>query len=97
MTPSSGVLRPGTSQTVTVAVTADAAQGSHPVPVSFADSTGKALPGSTIGVTVPAADGAATVCDTLGATDTECGLQRLDNDDGRSKRAPSRAARPAPR
>ncbi|MDT7800203.1 MAG: hypothetical protein QOI78_3636 [Actinomycetota bacterium] len=91
VTPSSGVLRPGTSQPVTVAVAADAPQGSHPVPVSFA---GGAIPGSTIGVTVPAADGAATVCDTLGVTDTECGLQRLDNDDGRST-AGTVAGRPA--
>jgi hypothetical protein len=34
---------------------------------------------------VPAADGRATVCDTLGVTDTECGLQRLDNADGHTQ------------
>jgi hypothetical protein len=33
-------------------------------------------------VTVPAADGAATACDTLGTTDTECGLRLRDNGDG---------------
>jgi predicted alpha-1,2-mannosidase len=84
VTPSSGVLRPGSSAGVTVAVAADATSGYHPVPVGFTDAAGHALPGGTITVTVPAADGKATTCDTLGASDTECGLQRLDNGDGHS-------------
>jgi hypothetical protein len=82
VTPSSGVLNGRQTQPVTIAVAADTPSGYHPVPISFNDG---ALPGGTITVTVAAADGRATVCDTLGATDTECGLQRRDNDDGRSE------------
>jgi predicted alpha-1,2-mannosidase len=85
VTPSSGVLRGPASQPITVAIAADAPSGYHPLPVSFTDEAGRTLPGGTITVTVAAADGRATVCDTLGATDTECGLQRLDNGDGHSE------------
>ncbi|MFI6096476.1 GH92 family glycosyl hydrolase [Lentzea sp. NPDC051213] len=84
VTPSSGVLR-GQTQAITVAVAADTPSGYHPVPVTFTDESGRALPGGTITVTVAAADGQATVCTILAATDTECGLQRRDNDDGRSE------------
>ncbi|WP_052684530.1 GH92 family glycosyl hydrolase [Lentzea aerocolonigenes] len=83
VTPSSGVLSGRASQQVTVAV--NAPSGYHSVPVHFTDETGRALPGGTIKVTVPAADGRATVCADLAATDTECGLQRLDNGDGHSE------------
>ncbi|WP_394619902.1 GH92 family glycosyl hydrolase [Lentzea sp. JNUCC 0626] len=82
VTPSSGVLNGRQTQQVTIAVAADTPSGYHPVPISFNDG---ALPGGTITVTVAAADGRATTCVTLAATDTECGLQRRDNDDGRSE------------
>ncbi|MGW6928942.1 hypothetical protein ACWGE0_02685 [Lentzea sp. NPDC054927] len=82
VTPSSGILRGRNTQAITVAVAGDTPSGYHPVPVTFNDG---ALPGGTITVTVAAADGRATVCTTLAATDTECGLQRRDNDDGRSE------------
>jgi Glycosyl hydrolase family 92 len=89
VTPASGVLNvaPGgrASEPVTVGIAADAPSGYKPVPVSFTDAAGDSLPGGTITVTVPAADGRATVCDTLGVTDTECGLQRLDNADGHTQ------------
>jgi predicted alpha-1,2-mannosidase len=89
VSPSSGVLHVAggsrASDPVTIKIAADAPSSYHPVPVSFINAAGRSLPGGTITVTVPAADGRATVCDTLGTTDTECGLQRLDNADGHSQ------------
>jgi hypothetical protein len=86
VTPPSGTLDLTHADTATLPVTIAVAQntpsGYHPVTVDFRTADGKALPGSAVVVTVPAADGAATACDTLGATDTECGLRLRDNGDG---------------
>jgi predicted alpha-1,2-mannosidase len=86
VTPSSGTLDLSHAAAATVPATIAVAQGTpsgyHPVKVTFVTGDGKALPGGAVVVTVPAADGAATACDTLGATDTECGLRLRDNGDG---------------
>ncbi|MFJ4923159.1 GH92 family glycosyl hydrolase [Streptomyces sp. NPDC088725] len=86
VTPSSGTLdlsRAATAKApVTIKVAKDTPSGYHPVKVTFRTAGGTTLPGGTVVATVPAADGAATVCDSLGATDTECGLRRRDNGDG---------------
>lgn len=86
VTPASGTLDLTHATTadvpVTIAVAQGTASGYHPVKVSFRTADGKALPGGAVVVTVPAADGAATACDTLGTTDTECGLRLRDNGDG---------------
>ncbi|MEV5750457.1 GH92 family glycosyl hydrolase [Actinoallomurus sp. NPDC052308] len=86
VTPSSGTLdltHAGTAHVpATIAVAQGTASGYHPVKVMFHAADGTTLPGGTVVVTVPAADGAATACDTLGATDTECGLRLRDNGDG---------------
>jgi predicted alpha-1,2-mannosidase len=86
VTPSSGTLDLTHARTaavpVTIAVARDTASGYHPVKVGFRTADGRTLPGGAVVVTVPAADGAATACDTLGATDTECGLRLRDNGDG---------------
>lgn len=86
VTPSSGTLDLTHADTVHVPVTIAVAQGTasgyHPVKVSFHTAGGQALPGGAVVVTVPADDGAATACDTLGTTDTECGLRLRDNGDG---------------
>lgn len=86
VTPSSGTLdlrrADRASVPVTIAVAAGTPSGYHPVEVAFRTADGTQLPGGAAVVTVPAADGAATACDTLGATDTECGLRFRDNGDG---------------
>jgi hypothetical protein len=86
VTPSSGTLDLTHADTahvpVTIAVAQDTASGYHPVRVTFHAADGTTLPGGAVVVTVPAADGAATACDTLGSTDTECGLRLRDNGDG---------------
>ena len=86
VTPSSGTLDLSHARTaelpVTIAVAKDTPSGYHPVEVAFRTAGGTALPGGAVVVTVPAADGTATACDTLGATDTECGLRLRDNGDG---------------
>ncbi|WP_329158027.1 GH92 family glycosyl hydrolase [Streptomyces sp. NBC_01717] len=84
--PSSGTLDLRHADRATVPVTISVADGTpsgyHPVKVAFRTSDGTSLPGGAAVVTVPAADGSATACDTLGATDTECGLRFRDNGDG---------------
>ncbi|WP_333769156.1 glycoside hydrolase domain-containing protein [Streptomyces sp. IBSBF 2435] len=89
VTPSSGTLdlRRAARATVPVAISVapDTPSGYHPVTVDFRTAGGTALPGGAVVVTVPAADGAATACDTLGATDTECGLRFRDNGDGHAE------------
>ncbi|MYS22203.1 alpha-mannosidase [Streptomyces sp. SID4948] len=86
VTPSSGTLdlsRAATAEVpVTIAVATGTPSGYHPVKVAFRAADGTTLPGGAVVVTVPAADGAATACDTLGATDTPCGLRLRDNGDG---------------
>ncbi|MFI1093205.1 GH92 family glycosyl hydrolase [Streptomyces sp. NPDC020917] len=86
VTPSSGTLDLTTRATgqvpVTIAVAAGTPSGYHPVTVSFTAGSGAGLPGGAVVVTVPAADATATACDTLGSTDTECGLRLRDNGDG---------------
>jgi predicted alpha-1,2-mannosidase len=86
VTPSSGTLDLSHAATasvpVTIAVAQDTPSGYHPVKVGFTSADGTTLPGGSVVVTVPAADGAATACDTLGATDTECGMRLRDNGDG---------------
>jgi predicted alpha-1,2-mannosidase len=86
VTPSSGTLDLSHKATATAPVTIKVADGTpsgyHPVKVSFTASDGTRLPGGALVATVPAADGAATACDTLGATDTECGMRLRDNGDG---------------
>ncbi|GAA4623611.1 GH92 family glycosyl hydrolase [Actinoallomurus vinaceus] len=86
VTPSSGTLdltRAGSAHVpVTIAVARGTASGYHPVKVTFRAAGGTTLPGGAVVVTVPAADAAATACDTLGSTDTECGLRLRDNGDG---------------
>lgn len=86
VSPSSGTLDLGRAPTahvpVTIKVAQDTPSGYHPVKVTFRTAAGQTLPGGAVVVTVPAADGAATACDTLGATDTECGLRLRDNGDG---------------
>jgi predicted alpha-1,2-mannosidase len=86
VTPSSGTLNLAHARTASVPVTIKVADGTpsgyHPVKVSFRTADGKTLPGGAVVMTVPAADGAVTACDTLGTTDTECGLRLRDNGDG---------------
>lgn len=86
VTPSSGTLDLSHARTATAPVTVRVAEGTpsgyHPVKIAFRTAGGQALPGGAVVVTVPAADGAATACDTLGATDTECGMRLRDNGDG---------------
>jgi predicted alpha-1,2-mannosidase len=86
VTPSSGTLDLSHARTATTPVTIKVADGTpsgyHPVQVAFTTATGQALPGGAAVLTVPAADGDATACDTLGSTDTECGLRLRDNGDG---------------
>jgi predicted alpha-1,2-mannosidase len=86
VTPSSGTLdltRSATAKVpVTIKVAQDTPSGYHPVTIAFRTSRGQSLPGGAAVITVPAADGAATACDTLGAADTECGLRLRDNGDG---------------
>lgn len=86
VTPSSGTLDLAHARTASAPVTIAVAQGTpsgyHPVKVAFHTAAGTALPGGAVVLTVPAADGAATACDTLGTTDTECGLRLRDNGDG---------------
>ncbi|MFC4031310.1 GH92 family glycosyl hydrolase [Streptomyces polygonati] len=86
VTPSSGTLdlsRAASAHVpVTVAVAPGTPSGYHPVKVAFRSAGGTTLPGGAMVVTVPAADGAATACDTLGATDTPCGMRLRDNGDG---------------
>ena len=86
VTPSSGTLdltHAATASTpVTVNVAQDTPSGYHPVTINFRTASGQTLPGSTVVMTVPAADATATSCDTLGATDTEYGLRFRDNGDG---------------
>ncbi|WP_329372123.1 GH92 family glycosyl hydrolase [Streptomyces sp. NBC_00669] len=86
VTPSSGTLdltRAASAKVpVSIAVADGTPSGYHPVKVSFTTASGQSLPGGASVITVPAADGAATSCDTLGATDTECGLRLRDNGDG---------------
>ncbi|MCA1223185.1 GH92 family glycosyl hydrolase [Streptomyces sp. 8L] len=86
VTPSSGTLdlrHAATAKTpVTIKVGQDTPSGYHPVTITFRTARGQALPGGAAVITVPAADGAATACDTLGSTDTECGLKLRDNGDG---------------
>jgi hypothetical protein len=89
VTPTSGQLHLAAGQRagqpVRLTVAPDAASGYYPVPFTFHEVGGGALPGGTIKLTVPAADGQATVCDTLGTTDTECGLSIHDNADGHTQ------------
>ena len=89
VTPSSGTLRPradGRAEVpVSVRVAADAPSAYHVVPFSFRTASGRALPGSSIVLAVPAADGTATACDTLGTTDDEHGVSRVDTGDGRTQ------------
>ncbi|MGW5349143.1 GH92 family glycosyl hydrolase [Streptomyces sp. NPDC004031] len=86
VTPSSGTLdlrhADSAAVPVTLAVADGTPSGYHPVHVDFRAQDGTRLPGGAVVVTVPAADGTATACDTLGATDTECGLRFRDNGDG---------------
>ncbi|WP_307795553.1 GH92 family glycosyl hydrolase [Actinacidiphila acididurans] len=86
VTPSSGTLDltgAATAQVpVTIAVAAGTPSGYHPVKVAFTTDSGVSLPGGAVVITVPAADATATACDTLGTTDTECGLRLRDNGDG---------------
>ncbi|MFF4749442.1 GH92 family glycosyl hydrolase [Streptomyces sp. NPDC002514] len=86
VTPSSGTLDLAHARTASVPVTIKVADGTpsgyHPVKVSFRTADGKTLPGGAAVMTVPAADGTATACDTLGTTDTECGLRLRDGGDG---------------
>jgi predicted alpha-1,2-mannosidase len=86
VTPSSGTLDLSRAATATVPVTIAVADGTpsgyHPVKATFTSADGQSLPGGAVDITVPAADGAATSCDTLGTTDTECGLRLRDNGDG---------------
>lgn len=86
VTPSSGTLNLAHAATASVPVTIKVADGTpsgyHPVKVSFRTADGKTLPGGAVVMTVPATDGTATACDTLGTTDTECGLRLRDNGDG---------------
>jgi predicted alpha-1,2-mannosidase len=86
VTPSSGTLDLAHARTASVPVTIKVADGTpsgyHPVKVSFRTADGTTLPGGAVVMTVPAGDGAATACDTLGTTDTECGLRLRDGGDG---------------
>lgn len=86
VTPSSGTLdltrAPTAKAPVTIKVAQDTPSGYHPVTIAFRTAAGRTLPGGAAVITVPAADGAATACDTLGASDTECGLRLRDNGDG---------------
>ncbi|WP_232792336.1 GH92 family glycosyl hydrolase [Actinacidiphila yeochonensis] len=86
VTPSSGTLDLSRADRATAPVTVKVAgstpSGYHPVQISFTTASGQKLPGGATVLTVPAADATATSCDTLGATDTECGLRLRDNGDG---------------
>jgi predicted alpha-1,2-mannosidase len=73
------------TQTVTITVSAQLQSGFYTVPFHFRTPDGRSLPGSSMVLAVPAADGAATTCDTLGPTDDEHGLSRMDNGDGRTQ------------
>lgn len=89
VTPDSGTLHLGhdgrAEVPVSIEVSPDAPSAYHVVPFSFRTPAGRALPGSSMVLAVPAADGTATACDTLGPSDDEHGLSRVDTADGRTE------------
>lgn len=88
VTPSRGTLRlPRGGRTelpVTVAAAKKAAPSFYPVAVDLTAADGTALGRRTLTVTVPAADGGATMAADLGPADTERGLYLVEHDDGRT-------------
>jgi predicted alpha-1,2-mannosidase len=85
VTPSSGTLKvtPGTSptQTATVTVSSGTRQGFYDIPVSFSAGS-QALPSAGPSLAVIGNGDTATVCTTLGSSNTDNGLSQAEGGDG---------------